>query len=248
MRTSFIAGNWKMNNTPAQAEALLTDLMPKLVGTRGNVAVCVPFVCLPVAARMLHGSGVLLGAQNMHFEDKGAFTGEISPQMLVELGVRCVIIGHSERRAYFNESDELVNKKVRAAVSHDLLPIICVGETLEQREAGITDKLVEAQTIAALEGLSPAQVTQVVFAYEPIWAIGTGRTATAEEANRVIGVIRGTIRQQYGEAADSVCIQYGGSMNAENCDELMAQPEIDGGLIGGASLKAMDFSRIVHYQ
>nr|MDD6336159.1 triose-phosphate isomerase [bacterium] len=249
MRKPFIAGNWKMNNTPEEAVKLVEQLKPLVADAACDVAICVPFVCLPTVASLVKGTNILLGAQNMHFEEKGAFTGEISPAMLCAVGCDCVIIGHSERRTYFAETDETVNKKVKAALAHGLIPIVCVGETLEEREAGKTDTLVAEQTRLALEGLTAEQAAQVVIAYEPIWAIGTGRTATAQEADRVIGIIRGAVEKAVGaQAAQAMRIQYGGSMNAGNCDELMAQSQIDGGLIGGASLKAADFSRIVHFK
>ncbi|MCL2433611.1 MAG: triose-phosphate isomerase [Clostridia bacterium] len=248
-RTPFIAGNWKMNNTPAQARALISELLPLVSNTATKVAFCVPFVCIPAAAEMLKGTNVLLGAQNLHFEEKGAFTGEISAPMLVDCGVGCVIIGHSERRQYFNETDETVNLKAKKALEYGLLPIVCVGESLDEREKNETDKIVSNQIHAAFNGLSAEQAVKVTIAYEPIWAIGTGRTATAEEANRVCGLIRAEIAAIYDlETAEKIIIQYGGSMNAQNCDELMAQPEIDGGLIGGASLKAGDFARIVNFK
>ncbi|MBE3100749.1 MAG: triose-phosphate isomerase, partial [Firmicutes bacterium] len=187
-------------------------------------------------------------AQNMHWEENGAYTGEVSPLMLNALGIEYVIIGHSERREYFAETNETVNKKVHSAFAHNLLPIICVGETLAQREEGITKKWVESQTRAALKGLTVENVKKCVIAYEPIWAIGTGKTATSEDANEVIGYIRNTVAEMYGKApADVIRIQYGGSMKPDNATELMAMPEIDGGLVGGASLKAQDFSRIVNY-
>jgi triosephosphate isomerase len=248
MRTPIIAGNWKMNKTSDEAVKLIKELKPLVADASIEVVVCPPFTDLPAAAKVLKGSNMHLGAQNMHWEEKGAFTGDISPGMLLELGVTHVIIGHSERREYFAETDETVNKKVWSALSHGLTPIVCVGETLEQREDGVTQDLVERQTEALFAGVAEEDASKVVIAYEPIWAIGTGKTATAEDANEVIGWIRDTIRDLYNdEIADAVRIQYGGSMKPGNAAELMAQPEIDGGLIGGASLKADDFAAIVHY-
>ena len=228
MRKPIIAGNWKMNMTPSEAKTLIDGI-------------------LPLVKEYIKGTNIHLGAQNMHWEEKGAFTGEVSPLMLNELEVEYVILGHSERRQYFAETDETVNKKVLSALAHNLKPIVCVGETLEQREEGITDKLVSDQTIAALQGVK--DFSTIVIAYEPVWAIGTGKTATADEANRVCGVIRAAIAKEFGaEVGENIRIQYGGSMNAGNVADLMAQPEIDGGLIGGAALKPVDFSKLVNNQ
>lgn len=248
MRKPIIAGNWKMNKTPSEAVELVNELKPLVKNAEVEVVVCPPFVCLPAVAQALEGSNIALGAQNMHFEEKGAFTGEVAPGMLKELGVKYVIIGHSERRQYFAETDETVNKKVHAAFAHDLTPIVCVGETLEEREQGITEKVVEKQTRAALDGLSKENAQKTVIAYEPVWAIGTGKTATSQQANEVISFIRGIIADMFGkDVAEKIRIQYGGSMNAGNASELMAMPDIDGGLIGGASLKAEDFSKVINY-
>ena len=248
MRIPIIAGNWKMNKTPGEAAALIEELKPLMADARIEVVVCPPFVDLVAASEALKGSNIALGAQNMHWEEHGAFTGEIAPDMLKELGVTHVIIGHSERREYFAETDETVNKKVWSALAKGFTPIVCVGETLEQREKGITRRLVEGQTKALFAGVTAVEAKKVVIAYEPIWAIGTGKTATAEDANEVIGWIRDTIRQLYDmTVSEAVRIQYGGSMKPGNAAELMDQPEIDGGLIGGASLKAADFAAIVHY-
>lgn len=248
MRRPIIAGNWKMNKTPSEAVELVNQLNPLVKDAEAEVVVCPPFVCLPAVAQALEGSNIALGAQNMHFEEKGAFTGEIAPGMLKEIGVKFVIIGHSERRQYFAETDETVNKKVHAAFAHDLTPIVCVGETLEEREQGITEKVVEKQTRAALAGLSSDNAEKTVIAYEPVWAIGTGKTATSQQANEVISFIRSIIADMFGnDVAEKIRIQYGGSMNAGNASELMAMPDIDGGLIGGASLKAEDFSKVVNY-
>ena len=248
MRKPIIAGNWKMNNTPKEAEMLVSELIPLVKDAACEVVVCPTFVCLETVKRLIAGTNIKLGAQNIHYEAKGAFTGEISGAMLTEIGVDYVIIGHSERRQYFGETDETVNKRVLAAVANGITPIICVGESLEQRESGVTKEVVSMQTKLALKGLTAAQVGNLVIAYEPIWAIGTGKTATADEANETIGDIRNAVKEVYGEfAAESVRIQYGGSMNPKNASELMAKKEIDGGLIGGASLKAKDFSLIVKY-
>ena len=212
-----------------------------------KVVVCTPFVDLHAALDACNGTNVKVGAQNMHFAESGAFTGEISASMLTEMGVSYVIIGHSERRQYFAETDESVNKKVLAALQAGLSPIVCVGESLEQRENGETDALVSGQVRAALTNVSEEQLKNVIIAYEPIWAIGTGKTATSAQANETCGVIRQAVADLYGQAAaDGLVIQYGGSMNAANAAELLAQPHVDGGLIGGASLKAADFSVIVH--
>lgn len=247
MRTPVIAGNWKMNKTPSQTTALLNELIPLVSDAACTVVVCPPFVSLPEALRLTAGTNIAVGAQNCHFEESGAYTGEIAPGFLAEMGVQYVILGHSERREYFGETNELVNIKTKAALSHGLIPIICVGETLAQREAGVTAELVSYQTQAALSGLTTEQVAGLIIAYEPIWAIGTGKTATSADANEVIGVIRSQVRKTYGDAADRIRIQYGGSMKPGKAAELMAQPEIDGGLVGGASLKAADFAAIVHY-
>ena len=247
MRKPIIAGNWKMNKTPSEAVELINELKPLVADAQATVVVCPTFVCLPAAKAALEGSNIHLGAQTMHFEPKGAFTGEITAEMLKEVGVEYVIIGHSERRQYYAETDETVNKKVKAALAAGLIPIICVGEFLEQREDGVTAEVVSMQTKLALKDLTPEQVASLVIAYEPIWAIGTGKTATSQDANETIGVIRAAVREVFGAAADEVRIQYGGSMNPKNATELMAQPEIDGGLIGGASLKAEDFSQVVKF-
>ena len=222
--------------------------MPLVADAEAEVVVCPPFVCLEAVRKVIEGTNIKLGAQNVHFEKSGAFTGEISADMLLAMGVEYVIIGHSERRQYFGETDCTVNKRARAALAAGLKPIICVGESLAERENGITDELVGMQTKLALKEIDAAQLEQLVIAYEPIWAIGTGKTATAQEANATIGAIRKAIAQVYGEdVAQKVRIQYGGSMNPKNASELMAQSEIDGGLIGGASLKAEDFSKVVKY-
>ncbi len=249
MRKPIIAGNWKMNKTPGETVSLIKDLIPLVADVdKVDVVVCPPFVDLAAAKDALAGSNIKLGAQNMHFEESGAFTGEISPGMLLALGVEYVILGHSERRQYFGETDEGVNKKVKAALKAGIKPIVCVGETLEERESGITAEVVCKQTKLALLGLSEEEAAGIVIAYEPIWAIGTGKTATADDANDTIGAIRDAVKQVYGGAtAKAVRIQYGGSMKPSNASELMAKSEIDGGLIGGAALKAEDFAGIVKF-
>ena len=247
-RKTIIAGNWKMNKTPAEAKALIEEMKPLLSKTKWcEMVLCVPFTDIQAAVKAAKGSKIAIGAENMHFEKSGAFTGEISADMLKELGVKYVIIGHSERRQYFAETDETVNKKVLKVLAEGLKPIVCVGESLQQKQTNITNEVVCMQTKAALCGVSPAKVTDVVIAYEPIWAIGTGMTATATDANRTIAAIRAAIRELFGDAADQVRILYGGSMNDKNATELMSQPEIDGGLIGGASLVAEKFEKVINY-
>ena len=246
MRKPIIAGNWKMNNTAAQGVALVNELKPLVADAECDVVVCVPFTDIPAVSEVLKGSNIALGAQNVHFAEKGAYTGEISAAMLKEYGVKYVIIGHSERRQYFGETNETVNKRMHAALAAGLIPIVCVGESLEERETGKTEQVLSVQIEEGLKGLE--DVSAIVIAYEPVWAIGTGKTATAEQANETIGFIRKKCAEVFcPKCAEKVRIQYGGSMNAKNCKELMAMPEIDGGLIGGASLKAQDFSQIVHY-
>lgn len=246
MRKRIVAGNWKMNKTPQQTKELINVLKP-LVGDEENTEVvfCPPFICLTTAIEAVKGTNIKIGAQNMYYEENGAFTGEIAPDMIKEAGCDYVILGHSERRAYFGETDEIINKKVLKAFEHDLMPIICVGETLEQREQGITEDLVRLQTKIALKDVPAADAEKAVIAYEPVWAIGTGRTATNEQAQEVCGAIRKVLVEIYGaETAEKIRIQYGGSVNAGNAAELFGMPDIDGGLVGGASLKA-DFATIV---
>ena len=247
MRKPIIAGNWKMNKTPSEARELVTALAPLVKDAVCDVVVCTPAVNFAAVSEAIKGTNIKLGAQNMHWKESGAYTGELSAAMLKECGVEYVILGHSERRQYFGETDATVNLRTLAAVAAGLTPIVCVGEKKEEREAGYTNALVSYQTLIALSGLTAEQVKGVVIAYEPVWAIGTGLTATDEQANETIGVIREAIRSAYGDVADEVRIQYGGSMNPKNCKGLMAQPEIDGGLIGGASLKAEDFSKVVGF-
>ncbi|MEJ6952314.1 triose-phosphate isomerase [Natronospora cellulosivora (SeqCode)] len=246
MRKPFIAGNWKMNKTVSEAEALVNALKEKVAGiTEVEIAVCPPAVNLVPVKNLTSDSNIQVGAQNMYWEESGAFTGELAGPMLKEVGVNYVILGHSERREYFNESDEDVNKKAKAAFKYGLKPIICVGETLEEREAGKTIDKVKTQIKADLAGFSDQELEDTVIAYEPIWAIGTGKTATAEDANEVIGKIRDLIREDFADTADKVRIQYGGSVKPNNVEELMAQPEIDGALVGGASLDADSFAQVV---
>ncbi|MGB9880780.1 MAG: triose-phosphate isomerase [Anaerolineae bacterium] len=246
MRTPIIAGNWKMHKTITEAIALVKEMRQELDEIEGvEKVLCPPFTALSAVAELIRGTQIKLGAQDMYWEDQGAFTGAISPLMLKEL-CQYVIIGHSERRQYFGETDEGVNRKVKAALKHGLTPIICVGENLAQNEAGQTEAIVSAQVRAALQGLTAAQVKSLVIAYEPIWAIGTGKPATGMGANTIIGqVVRGTVSSLFGkDAAQAVRIQYGGSVSPENIAEFMTQPEIDGALVGGASLSAAKFVAI----
>lgn len=246
MRKPIIAGNWKMNNTAKEGVALIEAIKPLVADANCEVVVCVPAIDIPAAAAALEGSNIALGAQNVHFAAKGAYTGEISAAMLKEYGVKYVIIGHSERRQYFGETDETVNKRTLAALEAGLTPIVCIGESLEERETGKTESILAAQIENGLKGID--DISKIVIAYEPIWAIGTGKTATAEQANETIGYIRKKCAEVFcPKCAEKVRIQYGGSMNAGNCKQLMAMPEIDGGLIGGASLKAADFATIANY-
>ncbi|HMA59135.1 MAG TPA: triose-phosphate isomerase [Halanaerobiales bacterium] len=246
MRKPFIAGNWKMNKTISEAKDLVSSLKEKVADIENvEVGVCPPAIDLQAVKKVAAGSNVKVGAQNMHWEESGAFTGDISPVMIKELGLEYIIIGHSERREYYNETDEQVNKKVHAAFEHGIKPIICVGESLEERKANETRDKVEKQVKAALKGLNQKQVSQTVIAYEPIWAIGTGESATAKQANQVISYIRDVIEEEYLDAADDVRIQYGGSVKPYNIEEFMAESDIDGALVGGASLEAESFAAIV---
>ena len=245
-RAAIIAGNWKMNKNRAEAKALIEELKPLVKDADCGVIVCVPFTDLETVLAATEGSNICVGAQNCHFAPSGAFTGEIAATMLTEMGVEYVVLGHSERRQYFGETDVTVNKRLRAALDAGLKPIVCVGELLEQREQGVTAEVVGMQTRIALGGVSVDELKNIIIAYEPVWAIGTGKTATADQAGEVCGLIRATVADLYGkEAADGLTIQYGGSMNAGNAAELLAQEDVDGGLIGGAALKAPDFSAIV---
>ena len=245
-RKAVIAGNWKMNKTPAETTEIINAMKPLVKDADCSVVLCVPYVVILAALEAANGSNIEIGAENCHWEKSGAYTGEISADMLVAMGVKYVITGHSERRQYFGETDITVNKRTLAAVNAGLTAIVCVGETLEQREQGITAELVAMQTKIALGGIAKDQLDKIIIAYEPVWAIGTGKTATSDQAEEVCAVIRATIAEIYdNEAAEALTIQYGGSMNAANADELVSKVNVDGGLIGGASLKAEDFSIIV---
>lgn len=247
MRKYVIAGNWKMNKTPAQTKELINEMKPLVANASCEVVLCVPFVDIASAVETAAGSNIKIGAENIHWAESGAFTGEISGDMLKAAGAQYVIIGHSERRQYFGETDDTVNARLKAAISAGLTPIVCVGETLEQREKNITVETVAMQTKIAFRDISAGDAENTIIAYEPVWAIGTGKTATDEQANEVNGAIRNVVREIYGaDVADSIVIQYGGSMNAKNAAGLLAKEHIDGGLIGGASLKAEDFAVIVN--
>ena len=247
-RKKIVAGNWKMNMTPSEAVALVELLKPLVVSEDVDVVFCVPAIDIIPVVKACEGTNISVGAENMYFEEKGAYTGEISPNMLTDAGVKYVIIGHSERREYFAETDETVNKKVLKAFEHGLTPIICCGETLTQREQGITLDWIRQQIKIAFQNVTAEQAKTAVIAYEPIWAIGTGKVATTEQAEEVCGAIRACIKEVYDEAtAEAIRIQYGGSVSAASAPELFAQPDIDGGLVGGASLKA-DFGKIVNYK
>lgn len=248
MRKKIIAGNWKMNKTPKEAADFCRMMKEKAASQEEEVVFCVPFVDLHPVLEELKGTGIGVGAQNLHFEDSGAYTGEVSAPMLKEMGVDYVILGHSERRQYFGETDESVNRKVKKALESGLIPILCCGETLEQREAGITIEWVRIQMKCGLAGISAEDMKKVVIAYEPIWAIGTGKTATAQQAQEVCHAIREVLAELFGmEVAEEVRIQYGGSVNGKNAAELFAMADIDGGLVGGASLKE-EFADIVHFK
>jgi triose-phosphate isomerase len=247
MRKTIIAGNWKMNHTGAQVKSVLTELVADVaLGVKPEVVVAPVFPYLETAVQLTQGTAVHIAAQNMHFEESGAYTGEVSPSMLVDIGVEYVIIGHSERRTYFNETDETVNLKVKAALAHDLIPIMCCGETLQQREQGEMQRFVEGQIEAGLAGISKEGVENIVIAYEPIWAIGTGKTATVEQAQEVCALIRRKLEALYDiNTADKISILYGGSVKSGNVGELTSSLDIDGGLVGGASLKADEFTKII---
>ena len=248
MRKKVIAGNWKMNMLPNEAIKYIDEITPLVKDTKNEVILCVPYTDLFYALLNVQETNIKIGAQNMHFAESGAYTGEISAQMLKSINVEYVIIGHSERRQYFNETDETVNKKIRAAFENGLKPIVCVGETLEQRENGTTIDVITTQTKLALDGLTDEQVAETIIAYEPIWAIGTGKTATSEDAQNSIKAIRNKIEEIYGQnVAERVIIQYGGSVKSSNAKELFQMPDIDGGLVGGASLKPDEFAKIVNY-
>lgn len=246
LRKAVIAGNWKMNNDRKGAKALIEALIPLVRDASCEVVLCVPFTNLETALSLTAGTNIKVGAENCHWAKSGAFTGEISADMLAEMGVEYVVIGHSERRQYFGETDQTVNARVKAALEAGLKPILCVGEVLEQRELGITAEVVGMQTKVALNGITKEQLANIIIAYEPVWAIGTGKTATADQAEEVCAAIRGVVAGLYDQAAaDALTIQYGGSMKPDNAAELLGKVDVDGGLIGGAALKASDFSAIV---
>lgn len=249
MRRKVIAGNWKMNKLPNEAMEFITELAPLVKDTENEVILCVPYTDLFYSLLHVQDTNIKIGAQNMHYEENGAYTGEVSGEMLKSIGAQYVIIGHSERRAYYGETDETVNKKLKKALSLELKPIVCVGESLDERESGKAKEIVTTQTKLALEGLSNEDVTKTIIAYEPIWAIGTGKTATKEDANETIKWIREEIEKTYGKnVSDDVIIQYGGSVKSSNAKELFEMSDIDGGLVGGASLKADEFAKIVNYK
>ena len=248
MRKKVIAGNWKMNMLPDEAIRFISELEPLVKDTENEVVLCVPYTDLFYALLTAQNTNIKIGAQNMHWENNGAYTGEVSGKMLKAIGVEYVIIGHSERRQYFAETDETVNKKLKAAFKYGLKPIVCVGETLEQREVGKAEEIVTTQIEKDLEGLTNEQVQNTIIAYEPIWAIGTGKTATSEDANNMIKTIREKIANIYGQnVSNGVIIQYGGSVKSSNAKELFSMSDIDGGLVGGASLKSDEFAKIVNY-
>ena len=245
-RAAIIAGNWKMNKTQAEAKELISGLLPAVKDAKCTVIIGVPFTDINVAVEMTKGSNIKVAAQNCHFMASGAYTGEIAANMLTEAGVEYVIVGHSERRQYFAETDETVNLRTKAALAAGLKTIVCVGETLDEREAGKMEAVIDRQVKGALRDISADEMKNVIIAYEPVWAIGTGKTATSEQANEVCALIRAIVAKLYSPSvADGLTIQYGGSMNPKNCDELLAQYDVDGGLIGGASLKPLDFAAIV---
>ena len=247
LRKPVIAGNWKMNMTPSKTSAFIDELVVKVAGKTGcDIVLCVPFVDIAAAVASSKGTNVKIGAQNVHFKENGAYTGEISAEMLLECGAEYVVIGHSERRQYFGETDETVNLRVLAALKAGLKVILCVGEMLDERELGITEEIVSMQTKIALKDVTSEMLKNVIIAYEPVWAIGTGKTATADQAEEVCSIIRNVVAKLYTKAdADGIVVQYGGSMNAKNAAELLSKENVDGGLIGGASLKALDFAAIV---
>ncbi|AFS78104.1 triosephosphate isomerase TpiA [Gottschalkia acidurici 9a] len=248
MRKPFIAGNWKMHKTINESVELVREIKAKIKDSDVEVAVCVPFTSLNEVKKEIQETNIKLGAQNMHWEESGAFTGEVSGAMLKEIGVDYVILGHSERRQYFGETDETVNKKIKKALEYNINPIFCVGETLEQRESGIDREIIKGQVIKGLEDISSEDLERIVIAYEPIWAIGTGKTASKEDANSMISFIRETLKEKYdSEVSQKVRIQYGGSVKPDNVSEIMSQSDIDGALVGGASLKSDDFLALVQF-
>lgn len=246
LRKAIVAGNWKMNNDRNAAKKLITELKPLVADAACEVVLCVPFTNLETALSLCEGTNMHVGAENCHWANSGAYTGEISAQMLTEMGVEYVIIGHSERRQYFGETDKTVNARIRAALDAGLKVILCVGEVLEQREQGITEEIVSIQTKVALGGVTEEELSRIIIAYEPVWAIGTGKTATADQAEEVCAIIRGVVAKLYNKAAaDALTIQYGGSMKPANAKELLSKEDVDGGLIGGAALVAEDFAAII---
>lgn len=247
MRKPIIAGNWKMNNTIQESINLVNEIKSYTLDQDVDALVCVPFISLTEVKKLLEGSEIKLGAQNMHWEEKGAFTGEISPIMLKEIGIDYCIIGHSERRQYFNETDESVNLKIKSALKHGILPIVCVGETLEEREENRAEAVVKSQIIKGFEGIPTESIKDIVIAYEPIWAIGTGKTASSDDANNMCAFIRNIIGDLYGGEKENIRIQYGGSVKPDNIKELMEKSDIDGALVGGASLKADDFQKLINF-
>ena len=248
MRKKVIAGNWKMNMLPNETIEFIEGIIPEVKDTKNEVILCVPYIDIFYANITAQGSNIKIGAQNVYFEEKGAFTGEVSAKMLKSVGIEYVIIGHSERRGYFNETDDIVNKKIKAALENGLKPIVCVGESLSEKEADKTEEIIVNQTIKALEGLTEEQIKKIIIAYEPIWAIGTGKTATSVEANDAIKVIRNVVKTMYSDKiGEDFIILYGGSVKKENAKELFETSDIDGGLIGGASLKKDEFAQIVNY-
>ena len=248
MRKKVIAGNWKMNKLPNEAIQFIEELAPLVKNSEKDIVLCVPYIDLFYALLTAQGTNIKIGAQNMHWEESGAFTGEVSAEMLKSIGVEYVIIGHSERRQYYSETDKSVNKKVKKALQVGLIPIMCVGETLEQRENGIAKETIAKQIELDLEDLTEENIKNIIIAYEPIWAIGTGKTATKEEADETISWIREEISKKYGKnIADCVIIQYGGSVKSTNAKDLFEMPNIDGGLVGGASLDAQEFAKIINY-
>jgi len=247
MRRKVIAGNWKMNKTPLETVEFMKAFPNLIKDSKHDIILCVPYIDLLVALELTKNTNIKIGAQNVHYQDEGAYTGEVSPKMLQDIGIEYVIIGHSERRAYYNETDESVNLKIKAALKHDLKPIVCVGESLEQRETGVTKDFVTSQVRNAFIDIDAKQMKNMIIAYEPIWAIGTGKTASSSDANEVCQWIREELRRLYGDVADEIIIQYGGSVKSSNAKELFEMSDIDGGLVGGASLEADEFARIVNY-
>ena len=247
MKNKIIAGNWKMNNNRVQAEALITELIPLVANTKNTVIICVPFTDLCKAVKLTKGTNIHVGAQNCHWKESGAYTGEIAPSMLTEIGVEYVVIGHSERRSYFGETDETVLLRTKAALAAGLKPIVCIGETLDERNSGNMEKVLSRQVLEGFKDITADELKNIIVAYEPVWAIGTGVTATDDQANDAIAYVRSVFANKYGkDAANALYIQYGGSMNDKNAEGLLNMPQIDGGLIGGASLVATKFAAVVN--